>query len=179
MEFFLIRHTAPAVVKGVCYGQTDVPLLETAERDIQTAIAPLPKFNLVYSSPAQRCLRLAQALAERDGCNLIVAAELQELHFGEWEELPWARIPREHSDPWAEDTWNRAPPGGETEQALWIRVASWYRTALWSPVSRCAVVAHGGSLRVLRCLLLGLPIEDRWSWSLNWGEHARFTHAPQ
>lgn len=174
MELFLIRHTAPAVAKGVCYGRTDVPLAETAERDIQSALAPLPKFDLVYSSPAQRCLCLASALARRDECPLTLAPELQELHFGEWEQLPWAQIPREHSDPWALDTWNRAPPGGETEQALWTRVDSWYRAAPSPPVSRCAVVAHGGSLRVLRCLILKLSAEDRWSWSLNWGEHARF-----
>lgn len=174
MELYLIRHTAPAVATGVCYGQTDVPLAETAERDIQAALAPLPKFDRVYSSPAQRCVRLATALAQRDGCAVTLAPELQELHFGEWEQLPWTRIPREHSDPWAADTWNRAPPGGETEQALWTRVASWYRAALSPPVSRCAIVAHGGSLRVLRCLILGLAVEERWSWQLNWGEHARF-----
>jgi alpha-ribazole phosphatase len=174
VEFFLIRHTAPAVVKGVCYGQTDLPLAQTAERDIQGALAPLPKFDRVYSSPAQRCLRLATALARRDQCPLTLAPELQELHFGEWEQLPWTQIPREHSDPWAADTWNRAPPGGETEQALWTRVASWYRTVQSLPVQRCAIVAHGGSLRVLRCLILGLAMEDRWAWTLNWGEHARF-----
>jgi alpha-ribazole phosphatase len=174
VELYLIRHTAPAVVKGVCYGQTDVPLAETAERDIQIALAPLPKFDLIYSSPAQRCFRLASALADRDHCPLLPAPELQELQFGEWEQLPWAHIPREHSDPWAADTWNRAPPGGETEQALWTRVASWYGSAQPLSVPRCAVVAHGGSLRVLRCLILGLGVEERWSWTLNWGEHARF-----
>lgn len=141
---------------------------------MQMAMAPLPTFDLVYSSPAQRCLRLASALAQRDRAELVLAPELQELNFGDWEHLPWAQIPREHSDPWAADTWNLAPPGGETEQALWTRVATWYRTASSTPASRCAVVAHGGSLRVLRCLILGRPIEDRWSWTLKWGEHARF-----
>ncbi|MFC4311076.1 alpha-ribazole phosphatase [Steroidobacter flavus] len=174
MELYLIRHTAPAVASGVCYGQTDVPLAETAEQDIQAALAPLPRFERIYSSPAQRCSRLAKVLAQRDACDVTLAPELQELHFGHWEQLPWARIPREHSDPWAADTWNLAPPGGETEQALWTRVASWYRTALSPTASRCAIVAHGGSLRVLRCLILGLPVEDRWSWTLKWGEHARF-----
>lgn len=174
MELFLIRHTAPAVAAGVCYGRTDLPLAETAEQDIQAALAPLPKFDLVYSSPAQRCVLLASELAQRDGCDLRLAPELQELDFGQWEQLPWARIPREHSDPWAADTWNLAPPGGETERALWTRVATWYRTALPSPVFRCAVVAHGGPLRVLRCLALGLPEEERWNWSLNWGESAAF-----
>lgn len=175
MELFLIRHTEPAVLAGVCYGRADVPLAANAELDIQNALAPLPKFDLVYSSPSQRCARLAADLAKRDGCELILAPELQELDFGDWEQLPWARIPREHSDPWAADTWNLAPPGGETEQALWTRVSTWYRTALSGvAVGRCAVVAHGGSLRVLRCLILELGVEERWSWSLKWGEHARF-----
>lgn len=159
---------------GVCYGRTDLPLAESGERDIQSTLASLPKFDLVYSSPAQRCVRLATALTERDACQLILAPELQELDFGEWEQLPWDQIPREISDPWAADTWNCSPPGGETEQALWNRVANWYRTALAAPVSRCAVVTHGGPLRVLRCLILELPIEDRWSWTLNWGEYATF-----
>lgn len=169
----MIRHTAPAIAAGVCYGRTDVPLAESAERDIQLALVPLPKFDCVYSSPAQRCVRLAAELASRDGCELILEPALQELDFGEWEQLPWAQIPREHSDPWAADTWHRAPPRGETEQALWNRVAAWYHSAFPSPVSRCAVVAHGGPLRVLRCLALRLGREERWSWTLGWGEHAR------
>ena len=166
---------------GICYGRTDVPLAASAELDIQRVIATLPSFDRVYSSPAQRCTKLAQALAQRDGSEPILDAALSELNFGAWEQLPWSAIPREHSDPWAADTWHRAPPGGETEQALWSRVSTWYATAIAQPVSRgipaglrCAVVAHGGSLRVLRCLILGLPMEQRWAWSLGWGEHAKF-----
>lgn len=177
MELYLIRHTPPAVASGICYGRADVALAETAERDIQAALAPLPQFDRVYSSSLQRCVQLAKTLAERDGCALTLAPELQELDFGDWEQLPWTQIPREHSDPWAADTWHRAPPGGETEQALWNRVASWYRTAFPVPASRCAIVAHGGSLRVLRCLILGLDKEQRWAWKLAWGAHARFTSA--
>jgi alpha-ribazole phosphatase len=174
VELFLIRHTAPAVINGVCYGRTDVSLADSAERDIPLALASLPRFDRVYSSPAQRCTRLGSSLARRDDCSLLLAPALSELDFGDWEQLPWSRIPREHSDPWAEDPWNRAPPGGETEQALWTRVATWYQTAFTSPVDRCAIVGHGGSLRVLRCLILGLGWEERWSWTLGWGEHVRF-----
>lgn len=174
MEIYLIRHTAPAVAEGVCYGRSDVPLAASADADIQLAIATLPRFDRVHSSPAQRCARLAATLAQRDECSLQWAPALTELDFGEWEELPWSRIPREHSDPWAADPWHRAPPGGETEQALWNRVATWYEAAITPSAERCAIVAHGGPLRVLRCLLLGLAMEQRWSWKLGWGEHARF-----
>lgn len=160
---------------GICYGRADIPLAASAEQDIQLAIAALPSFDRVYSSPAQRCTKLADALARRDGCELLLEPALSELDFGEWERLPWSRIPREHSDPWAADTWHRAPPGGETEQALWSRVSTWYATAIARPVARCAIVAHGGPLRVLRCLILGLPMERRWEWSLQWGEHAAFS----
>jgi alpha-ribazole phosphatase len=174
VELYLIRHTAPASVTGICYGSADVPLAPGAEQDIQRVVAALPRFDRVYSSPAQRCTKLAEALARRDGCEPIIDSALSELDFGEWERLPWSVIPREHSDPWAADTWLRAPPGGETEQALWSRVSTWYATAILQPVCRCAIVAHGGSLRVLRCLILGLPVEQRWAWSLGWGEHAKF-----
>lgn len=176
MEIFLIRHTTPALMTGICYGRTDVPLAQSAERDIEAALAPLPKFDRIHSSPAQRCLRLAAALAQRDGCSPpIPAPPLSELDFGDWEQLPWSQIPREHSDPWAADTWNLAPPGGETEQALWVRVSAWYDTAFYERPSRCAIVGHGGSLRVLRCLILGLRADQRWSWTPGWGEHGRFT----
>ena len=174
MEIFLIRHTTPACAPGVCYGRTDVPLAASAARDIDRAIAPLPTFDRVYSSPAQRCARLATALVQRDACPLVFSPALSELDFGEWEQLPWSQIPREHSDPWALDTWHRAPPGGETEQALWNRVATWYGMALAEPAARCAIVGHGGSLRVVRCLILGLGFEQRWAWTLGWGEHGQF-----
>jgi len=174
VELYLIRHTTPESTTGICYGRTDIPLAASAEQDIQRAIATLPKFDRIYSSPAQRCTRLAETLARRDGCAPIMDVALSELDFGDWERLPWSAIPREHSDPWAADTWHRAPPGGETEQALWSRVSTWYAMAITQPATRCAIVAHGGSLRVLRCLILGLPAEQRWEWSLGWGEHAKF-----
>jgi len=175
VELYLIRHTAPAATEGICYGRSDVPLAASAERDVQHVIAALPRFDRVYSSPARRCTTLAGALAQRDDCPLQLDPALGELDFGEWERLPWSLIPREHSDPWAADPWHRAPPGGETEQALWSRVSTWYAIASTQPVARCAIVAHGGPLRVLRCLILGLPEEERWGWSLGWGECARFT----
>jgi alpha-ribazole phosphatase len=174
VELVLIRHTAPAIERGVCYGRTNVALAPSAPTDIQATLAQLPTFELVYSSPAQRCLQLAQALSERDRCELIQVPQLQELDFGQWEQLPWTQIPREHSDPWAADPWHLAPPGGETERALWTRVASWYRATFPAPVSRCAIVAHGGPLRILRCLALGLSEQERWSWTPGWGEHATF-----
>lgn len=170
MELVLIRHTAVAAASGLCYGRLDVPLAPSAAADIAAVLGRLPPVAGVVSSPAARCLRLAEAIAQRDGCALALEADLRELDFGAWEGLRWDAIDRAQSDPWAEDPWRRAPPGGEREADLWARVQGWW--ARWRPpagAGRVAVVAHGGPLRLLRCLLDGAPLEHRWSYSLEPG----------
>ncbi len=170
MELVLIRHTPVDAVPGLCYGRLDLPLLPSAEVDIAAVLARLGPLGAVVSSPASRCLRLAEAIARRDGCRLDIEPDLQELDFGAWEGVHWDAIDRAQSDPWAEDPWNRAPPGGERESELWARVQRWWDR--WRPpdgVRRVAVVAHGGPLRLLRCRLEGGALQDRWSYALEPG----------
>ena len=193
MELALIRHTRCDIAPGTCYGQLDVPLADTAAADIALTLSHVPPVGLVFSSPSRRCHSLAQALALRDSAEIRIRPELRELHFGSWEGLRWTDIPRATSDEWATDTWNLAPPGGESESALWRRVASVADEVLqlqangdrpestlsaqagrapWQAVKRIAIVSHGGPLRHLRCLLTGTPSSERWSWSCDWGEVA-------
>ena len=170
MEVALIRHTACAIDAGVCYGLRDVPLASSATLDIQAVLARTRPVEAVYTSPAQRCVVLAMRIAVRDACTPIVREDLRELDFGHWEGRRWDDISRTEIDEWSVDHWNRAPPGGETEQALWTRVERVYRELLASGQSSVAIVAHGGPLRVLRCLLGQLPSESRWDWSPEYGE---------
>jgi alpha-ribazole phosphatase len=132
----------------------------------------------VFTSPLERCLSLASRLAQRDQCELVSDPDLRELNFGAWEGLSWDLIPRTNCDHWVQDTWNRAPPGGETEHALYLRVQRSHQTILavvarlamsGRHLQRIAIVAHGGSLRLLRCLLLQLPLEERWDWRIEPG----------
>jgi alpha-ribazole phosphatase len=170
MEILLIRHTQTAVAAGVCYGQSDVPLASTAAADISATLANIPACDVVHSSPASRCEVLARALAARDRCPLKFAPALLELNFGDWERQSWGAIPREQSDLWAEDTWVCSPPNGENERDLWARVSRWFDEDLQGGGGRQAVVAHGGSLRILRCLILGLEPEQRWARQISFGE---------
>ncbi|HKQ81256.1 MAG TPA: histidine phosphatase family protein [Steroidobacteraceae bacterium] len=174
MEFVLIRHTRCAVASGTCYGRLDVPLAHSAADDIAHTLDQTPHVDIVFSSPAQRCLQLANALASRDRCELHVMPELQELDFGAWEGLRWDEISRSESDPWAEDPWNRAPPAGETESELWVRVqALAERLHQITRVRRIAVIGHGGPLRALRCILTRTAIDERWSLNMGCGEVVR------
>jgi alpha-ribazole phosphatase len=115
-------------------------------------------------------MQLATALARRDDCTVLESDELRELNFGDWEGRCWSEIPRAISDVWAADCWQRAPPNGEAEAALWERVDAWRRRHIVGGMQRVAVVAHGGSLRALRCQLLQLAPQHRWEWQIAYGE---------
>lgn len=176
MALVLIRHTRVAIADGHCYGRLDVPLAGSAAADIADVLVRVAPVTVVVSSPATRCRQLSVALAARDGCPLQFEPALQELDFGEWEGRRWAEIDRAHSDPWALDPWNLAPPGGESEAALWTRLQRWLEddfaagAAGAAGAKRLAIVAHGGPLRLLRCHFEGRPREQRWSRSLALGE---------
>jgi alpha-ribazole phosphatase len=170
MEFLLIRHTRGVVQPGVCYGRLDLALPADASADIAVTLGASRKVDAVFSSSSTRCISLARELSQRDQCKFWVLDDLRELHFGAWEGLRWDDVPRAHSDHWAEDSWNRAPPEGESESALFERVQRAMQIVLREDFDRVAIVSHAGPLRLLRCLLLDLPLSARWSWSIAPGE---------
>jgi alpha-ribazole phosphatase len=169
MELILIRHTRCDIAEGTCYGRLDVPLAQTSADDIAHTLAQTPRVGLIFSSPSRRCHELALALAKRDTCSIRPLPDLMELNFGEWEGKRWSEVPRELSDPWAEDPWHLAPPSGESESDLWTRVQRAATELQNAATPRIAVVSHGGPLRLLQCLLTGTPVEQRWSRSIAWG----------
>lgn len=139
----LARHPMTALPAGTCYGRLDADLASDAWPDFIGAISAAG-VALVRSSPSRRCLRPAQAT----GLSVLVDERLRELDFGAWEGRRWADIPREELDPWAADPCANAPPGGETGAALIARVG-----AVWGAIvargADCAIVTHGGPLKVL------------------------------
>jgi alpha-ribazole phosphatase len=156
MRLLLVRHPAPEIAKGVCYGQLDVPLHQNSEGDILTIVESLRccRVAKVWCSPSSRCLIPARAAAASTRARLQVDKRLQELYFGEWEGLRWADIPRSELDRWAADPLGFAPPGGETGLALLTRTSDLTRTIIEEAVD-CAVISHGGPLKILRALACG------------------------
>jgi alpha-ribazole phosphatase len=152
MDLFLIRHSAPLVEGGVCYGRLDLPLAEPCARSFDNVIAKLeaieagpPQF--VWSSPLQRCERMARALALRFEAPLATDSRWIELDFGAWEGKTWSEIDRDASNGWATDYWNVAPPLGETYRELWHRVEEALSTLTEESAQRVAVVSHAGPIR--------------------------------
>lgn len=145
MELYLIRHTRPLVEKGVCYGQADLelaPSFEAEARKIKNAIPPV--VNFVYSSPLQRCSRLASFLFPDH--SIRHDERLMEINCGAWELRKWDEIDRGETDLWMSDLIHTRIPGGETYYELAYRV-----NQAFEEISRhqepVVIVAHGGVLR--------------------------------
>lgn len=157
MQLFLIRHPAPEVAPGVCYGQSDLGLRESPAALAAAIAAMLPPATTVFTSPLQRCRVLALAIAAAAS----IDDRLAEMDFGDWELQPWNAIARDRIDRWADQPFDYVPPGGESAMAMAARVIAFARERLTAGPDSLAVVSHHGPLRVLAATVLG---ENRERW---------------
>ena len=149
MKLLLVRHPPPEIAAGLCYGRLDVPARADGVRAVAARIVA-HGVSQVWTSPARRC----RVVAEATGLPVLVDLRLQELDFGEWEGRAWDEIPRAALDTWAADPENFAPPSGESGAAILARVRE-VHAALVAADRDCAVVSHGGPLKLLAALLCG------------------------
>jgi alpha-ribazole phosphatase len=156
MKLLLVRHPVPDVDTGICYGRLDLPLRSDAGPAILEIAEGVRRHGIavVWSSPAIRCLVPAQAAAAAAQARLRVDDRLLELDFGRWEGVRWTDIERSEFDRWAADPSGFAPPGGETGLALLTRAGDLLQALIAEDVD-CAVISHGGPLRILRALACG------------------------
>lgn len=162
MELHLIRHPRPAVEPGICYGQHDIGLAESAA-EVAARLRPLlPADFVLHASPLVRARLLAEALGTP-----ALDARLKEIHFGDWEGRSFAAI-GPAIDAWAADPLGFRAPGGESAREMAARALHWLgELQQAAPAQPVVVVAHGGPLRAIAGHLLGLPAE-RWL-SLDFG----------
>ncbi len=162
MEIYLIRHTTPDVAAGVCYGQTD---LDVAASFVDEFAAMHQKLGhlatpTIYSSPLQRCYKLARAFAGQLNVDEVRQdARLMELHFGDWEMQAWNDIPRGAVDVWAQEHVLQAPPQGESFHALHQRTKHFLdEISSNKEMQQVVVFTHSGAIRALVAEVLALPL---------------------
>ncbi|MEO0413068.1 MAG: alpha-ribazole phosphatase [Pseudomonadota bacterium] len=146
MALWLIRHTAPDIPPGICYGQSDVALAASFETDAQAVIAAMPNATTIITSPLQRCQRLAGKIAASLNIPIKADKSLMEMDFGAWEGRPWDHIPRHEIDQWAADFWHAKPHGGESVCDLKTR-ADFALQTVASAYENAAVVTHAGIIK--------------------------------
>jgi alpha-ribazole phosphatase len=162
MEIYLIRHTATAIGKGVCYGQSDLDVHDSFLQDAVKIKSLLPdEIEQAYSSPLKRCRKLSQFLFPEQ--EIIYYNELKEIHCGEWEEKRWDEIDETILNFWMKDFVNVCFPGGENFLQLSGRVNRIFDEICNSDKSPIAVVTHAGVIRSLLCRMTNTPLEDAFT----------------
>ena len=182
IELCLIRHgLTDWNVSGRLQGWMDIPLNHTGQKQARRLAKRLTaqQFSRIYSSDLCRAMQTAEIiLAASDHKNqqpeIIQCPALREISFGAWEGLTYQEIFEQY--PQAAKTWQSeiasfAPPGGESLDQLVKRVTNFFvrlkeEYSSTTDHTRVLLVAHGGSLQVLLCLALGIPVEQYWQLHL-------------
>lgn len=155
MRLHLVRHLAPLVDAGVCYGRTDLAIDPAAQLlAVPKLRAALPAAVPIYSSPLQRCAILANAL----GSPVRLDARLVELDFGAWELQRWDAIARQEIDRWAGDVAGYRPGGGESVVTMAHRIAAFYTDIVNTGAFDAVVVCHAGAIRLLTARAAGMDV---------------------
>lgn len=169
MKLTLIRHTRLQIAAGICYGQSDIDVAATFIEESENTKSKLANmtFDAVYSSPLQRCEKLAHSL--NIGVPML-DARLKELHFGDWELHAWDAIPRDFFDVWAQNYAQTAPPNGETFSQLQVRGIEFLNEILSSHAAEnIAIVTHGGMIRALLAHVLNMPLKGLFRFNIDYG----------
>jgi alpha-ribazole phosphatase len=102
-----------------------------------------------------------------------IEPRLREIDFGAWEMLAYDHLPRESIDAWAADPLEFRPPQGETASEMRSRVRSATEDILARGHEAVVVVAHGGPLRAMAGVLLGLASRDWLNMRFDFGSSTR------
>jgi broad specificity phosphatase PhoE len=159
-RLMLVRHGEVAADMSCYWGRTDVHLssegLRQAER-LRIRLAA-EEIGVVYSSDLRRALDTAAIIAAPHRLSVVPCPELREIDFGQCEGLTYDEMMANH--PGLESMWNALDPeisfpGGESLRALAERLDRFVSGMCCHLTNTALVVAHGGSLQVLICRLMG------------------------
>ena len=180
-RLWLVRHAAPLVAPGTCYGALDVPADAQASRAAAERLSTaLPPAARVAHSTLQRCELLAHELqALRPDLTLTPDARLREMDFGCWEGKTWDAIGQSAIDAWVAGFSTHALGGGESLAHMLHRVAAALQTAReWRTeqgVKEVVWITHAGVARCVAWLQergeSALPRSEDWPVAApGWGE---------
>ena len=169
-----LRHGEVAGPAHVYRGRSDASLTPHGRAQMHAALAALPGWGAVVSSPARRCLDFARELAASRQIDCAVDDGWRELDFGAWETLSpldaAARDAEAHAA-FVRDPRRAAPPGGETLDALDARVGAALNRLGEAARAPTLVVTHAGAMRAVLAQVLGLADSHRARIALTPGSH--------
>ncbi len=161
-----LRHPAPDIAPGICYGQTDMGIADEGHDQIKQALIQTPKITRIVSSPAKRCRALAKPLAARDDLTLHYDERLWEMNMGDWEGIAWKDIDPAISGAWLKDAQNNPTPNGECFLDVQQRVNNCITEILADnnfDQNTTAIICHASPIRATQMAWEGLSFKEAFS----------------
>jgi broad specificity phosphatase PhoE len=158
-----IRHGEPEGGSRYRGSTVDDPLSSRGWRQMRQAIGSTCRWDLVISSPLQRCLAFARELAACHDLPVEVERDFREVGFGCWEGLNRRQV-REMDEEgflaFYRDPVHCRPEGAEDLLQFGLRVATAFERATTRHAGRhILVVAHAGVIRAVLGHVLQAPAE--------------------
>ena len=160
-QIFLVRHGPTTAASGVLAGSTELPLSGRGLKRLGNIAGKLVPIQHWYASPQLRARQTLDVLAGY-GCSLprvCYDERLREIDFGRWEMQSFADIAGTNPglvDDWSCDYLDFVFPGGERVRDFIERVEAMADLFRKTKKERVAVVTHGGVIRTMICLVLGI-----------------------
>ncbi|MBQ7196985.1 MAG: histidine phosphatase family protein [Synergistaceae bacterium] len=153
-------------------GRTNVKLTDTGKRQAHALAARLSSWpvEIVYTSPLDRAFYTASAIAERHNLTPVILPELEEINFASWEGESIPNLEHEqHSiySLWRSDPFFYPPEGAETWEKLYVRMSHAVKTFLAGDYKKIVVVSHGGIMRALYAVFVGLNPHKVWNMEVS------------
>ena len=173
----LLRHDETEFGGGF-RGSLDDALTETGWEQMRQAVRGSFEWDLIVTSPLQRCARFAVELAQQQDVAWEIEPDLRELHFGEWEGRHPQDLMQDKADLLArfwDDPYAFTPPGGEPVAAFRLRVLNALaRLQSLYAGRRVLIVSHAGVMRLLLARARSLPDRDLLQVEVSHGQLIRY-----
>lgn len=184
LKIDLLRH-GQSTLSHTLRGSTDDDLTELGWSQMQHSIdqslhaqdnEAVP-WDVIFSSPLKRCRLFADRIAQQIEKPVFYHANLQEMHFGDWEALSTQYIyenePELLANFWQQPTLF-SPPNAETMQNFHLRVINGLTNIQQQMQANhwqhALLVTHGGVIKLLKCIALKHTLDDLLKMSAELGQ---------
>ena len=184
LKIDLLRH-GQSTLSHTLRGSTDADLTELGWSQMQHSIdqslhaqdnEAVP-WDVIFSSPLKRCRLFADRIAQQIEKPVFYHANLQEMHFGDWEALSTQYIyenePELLANFWQQPTLF-SPPNAETMQNFHLRVINGLTNIQQQMQANhwqhALLVTHGGVIKLLKCIALKHTLDDLLKMSAELGQ---------
>lgn len=174
MKLTLVRHTTLDIEPGICYGQSDILPSVNFEKEAAKAkkVLDVMSFDKVYSSPLKRCALLA---AQCGFASFEISREMMELDFGDWELMAWDDIHGEYAQKWMDNYIDFPTLNGESLRDMVTRIQHFITVMKQQNIQHVLCFTHSGPIRIMEHLLNKKPIEELFSFEVEYAGIYNYT----